>query len=301
MFKINFSEFKDKYVILGVLVFSVFYFNHTIASHLGLNFQMYGPKSTLDTLPYMSKNTMKIHKIENDKEIKMSFENGELMDLEIDGQLIDKSEYSNYEDIISKSKPQMGSKDNSQIFMWGGEDFDLDNDFFSFKLQNLDSLFEGFATSGLKMFRQLDGFEGMGDDNGEFWEDYMKRFKDMLQNDNFESLGIDTTFQFDFRNFGDEALGSDFNELDNGAKANNNFTEIIGNSLNRDELLLPNKTNTIELTGKHLKINGEKQPSNIWNKYKRIFEESTGTTLQRDSKITFDFEGVTPKRKYRSF
>jgi hypothetical protein len=44
--------------------------------------------------------------------------------------------------------------------------------------------------------------------------------------------------------------------------------------LNKDGLLIPGQENKVELTGKHLKINGEKQPTNIYQKYKRIFEEA---------------------------
>jgi len=76
---------------------------------------------------------------------------------------------------------------------------------------------------------------------------------------------------------------------------------VLGSQLNKDGLLLPQKENKIELTGKYLKINGEKQPSNIWNKYKRIFEEESGTTLEKNSRITFHFLGKESKRTYKAY
>ncbi|MBK8626194.1 MAG: hypothetical protein IPN86_11705 [Saprospiraceae bacterium] len=54
----------------------------------------------------------------------------------------------------------------------------------------------------------------------------------------------------------------------------NNFSDAIGNALNRDGLLIPNQSNKVELTGKHLKINGEKQPNNIYQKYRRILKNN---------------------------
>lgn len=68
-------------------------------------------------------------------------------------------------------------------------------------------------------------------------------------------------------------------------------SDKIGESLNQDGLLLPERNNTIELTGKTLKINGEKQPTNIHSKYKRIWEYETGTTLQGKDRISLDIMG----------
>lgn len=38
----------------------------------------------------------------------------------------------------------------------------------------------------------------------------------------------------------------------------NNFSDALGNALNKDGLLIPGQENKVELSGKHLKINGEK-------------------------------------------
>ncbi|MDD1444366.1 hypothetical protein MEO93_29315, partial [Dolichospermum sp. ST_sed3] len=99
-------------------------------------------------------------------------------------------------------------------------------------------------------------------------------------------------FNFDFNN---DYKGFEF------GKDSENFSEAIGNSLNRDGLLIPGQENKVELTGKQLKINGEKQPYNIFQKYKRIFEETSGTTLEKNSKLQFNYTGKESKRKFRVY
>jgi hypothetical protein len=82
---------------------------------------------------------------------------------------------------------------------------------------------------------------------------------------------------------------------------NKNFSDIIGSALNRDGLLIPGQENKVELTGKYLRINGEKQPTNIWQKYRRIFEQESGTVMQKNSRLEFKIMGKESKRKYRVY
>ncbi len=70
-----------------------------------------------------------------------------------------------------------------------------------------------------------------------------------------------------------------------------NVQERVGYELNRDGLLIFEKENKVELTGKHLKINGQKQPDNIYEKYKRIFEESSGIPVTKNSHLEFKILG----------
>ena len=116
----------------------------------------------------------------------------------------------------------------------------------------------------------MDGFEGFnnfkGFDGFEFFND------DNIQiRDNEELFGSDTV------------------------------VDKIGNALNRDGLLKEYKNNKIELSGKHLKINGEKMPKALFNKYKNIYQEETGAPLTKKSKMIFDVEGKPSKRKVRAF
>jgi len=75
----------------------------------------------------------------------------------------------------------------------------------------------------------------------------------------------------------------------------------IGKALNKDGLLEEYKSNKIELSGKHLKINGEKMPKALFNKYKNIYQQETGAPLTKKSKMVFDVEGKPSKRKVRAF
>jgi len=84
-------------------------------------------------------------------------------------------------------------------------------------------------------------------------------------------------------------------------KSRGKVADILGAELNKDGLLEPFKQNQVELTGKHLKINGEKQPSNIWGKYKRLYEDRTGMMMSKRSRIDFSVEGIKSDRKIRTF
>ncbi len=94
---------------------------------------------------------------------------------------------------------------------------------------------------------------------------------------------------------------NDANSLSKTSGKDADLTGILGTALNDDGMLLPNENNKVELTGKYLKINGERQPNNIFQKYKRILEEESGIELNKNSKLQFNIEGKTPKRRYRTF
>lgn len=83
-----------------------------------------------------------------------------------------------------------------------------------------------------------------------------------------------------------------------------NPTDKLIQELSKDGFILENEDNSIELTGKHLKINGEKQPSNIFKKYKKLYEDAVGHALSKNSKISIHHEsdgknGLPMKRKIR--
>jgi len=82
---------------------------------------------------------------------------------------------------------------------------------------------------------------------------------------------------------------------------NGTVVDKLGAALNSDGLLKPHKSNKVELSGKRLKINGEKMPSGLFEKYKSIYEQATGALLTRKSKIEFEVVGKSSKRKVRSF
>ena len=81
-----------------------------------------------------------------------------------------------------------------------------------------------------------------------------------------------------------------------------NLEQKLGSQLNKDGFLLPEKSNVVKLTGKYLRINGEKMPEVIFEKYKRLYEEETGIPLGEKNVIEFKMEGKASNgRKYRAF
>lgn len=66
----------------------------------------------------------------------------------------------------------------------------------------------------------------------------------------------------------------------------------IAYSLIDDAFVSGNTKSKVELTDKYLKIDGEKQPSNIYRKYKKIFESTTGLKLNKKTKIELEVDPV---------
>jgi hypothetical protein len=246
-------------------------------------------KVAQDSLP-LSKQKSSISVIENDKSIKIVTEDNQVTLLEIDGKTIEPSEYAQHQDIIDRYKPRSGG--NSFYFGFGnGREFgDQDIDDMIKRIPRFD-----FGDMGNMPQFQMRGFNNMDS---------------LIENFNFGNMdSLLRGFQFDMKNYDDGDFGnrmqewpglSDQFETMEPEKVND-YQSIIGNALNSDGFLIPGEMNSIELTGKHLKINGEKQPTNIWKKYKRIFEEESGLVLEPKSKLNFKIEGKIAKRKYRTF
>lgn len=266
----------------------------------------------IDTIPY-AKESIRIQKKTNDQDVKLSIENGKVTELEIDGKKIPESDYDKYQDIINDNRPSGISNGQSRMFFFG--DNSGENQSFEFNWGNNmfnDSIFEQFDLKGL-------GSLGFGPDQ---FQNQLKKLQEQLGSMNFNFQGMDSTSiafpnlenlknnpgfrMFDFNDgewsqapFGENSYDDESNP--NSRLNKNNFTDIIGTALNKDGLLIPGQQNDVELTGKSLKINGEKQPTNIYQKYRRIFEEESGTTLQKNSKLQFKFEGKESKRKYKVY
>lgn len=82
---------------------------------------------------------------------------------------------------------------------------------------------------------------------------------------------------------------------------NRTVEDKIGYELRKDRLIATGEVSEVELSGKHMKVNGDKQPKNIWNKYKEIFEEASGIELSKDSKLKFKVEGKKTISKSSAF
>lgn len=277
----------------------------------------------------------------NGKKVEVTKQNGEITALKIDGKEIPKSEHGNHQEEINgalngitfdlndssdklkmenlfdgKSMDSLFSKSFGMIF--DGENlrefsgdmerfFDNDvmerfKDMENFKMFDLKELenFEGFEQlENLEGFERLQNMEGLEnleetlEKMGIQLDSTIKMYNFDIENfDGFENFEGFDGFEF----FGDE----DIRETD-GLFGSSTVVDKLGSALNRDGLLEEYKANKIELSGKHLKINGEKMPKALFNKYKGIYEAETGAPLTKKSKMVFDVEGKPSKRKVRSF
>lgn len=279
--------------------------------------------------------------IEKDgQKIEVETENGETVGLKIDGREIPENEFDQYQDQIDAATKNFVFKDgnfnvfefeenhnfknldsilsNSFGMIFDGEDWRqfggnvrrfLDDDVLR-KLKDMEEFrsfddFEGFEKlhelEGLENLHELEGLEKL-EDLGEMLENLGIQIDSSMRTYefNFEDFdGFDGFNGFDgFEFFSDDNMHIRDRDQIFG---NNTVVDKIGNALNRDGLLEEFKTNKIEITGKHLKINGEKMPKAIYNKYKDIYQESTGAPLTKKSKMIFEIEGKPSKRKVRSF
>jgi hypothetical protein len=272
-----------------------------------------------DSIPHQ-KESIIIQRKTEDQDVKLSMENGKVTNLEIDGKKVDEKDYDKYKDIINDVNPRSHKKGNASTYFFGDG-----GNHMNFEFENhmgLDSLLKGFDFKSYGSFDQGQMREEMNKLKGQLGtmkfnlkgldslrfnlEDF--DFPDMGMMKNHPNMkfyhfgegefpGLENEFHFyDGDNFDHPQLFREFDHESDG-----NFSESIGKALNRDGLLIPYQENRVELTGKYLKINGEKQPSNIWQKYKRIFEEQSGAVLQKNSKLEFKFEGKESKRKYRVY
>ena len=169
-------------------------------------------------------------------------------------------DFSHLEDLeLQEWEGKEEFKEQMEEFKKQMEKHNLDN---MEHLKGLEELHEMEHLKGLEGLEKLRELEGLGE---------------MFENFNFEfpEWGIEN------RHFG------------------GNANDHIARELNEDGLIKIGENNEIELTGKHLKINGEKQPGNIWEKYKGIFEEYTGMKLTKDSKVKFDIIGKESRRGIR--
>lgn len=141
--------------------------------------------------------------------------------------------------------------------------------------QKVDSVFDLFP-------RNLKRDDFFGFNQKEESNPWGNRFDPKRFEQNFEQNFNDNGFRFNFPE----------GTMENIFESNQKVTvaDVISRSLQKDDIIEKDKVSIIEITGKHLKINGEKQPTNIWKKYKNIYERETGLILFKDSKIKFEVD-----------
>ncbi|MFZ1702736.1 MAG: M56 family metallopeptidase [Saprospiraceae bacterium] len=315
---------KNENILIGLIIVTSLLFASkvTIANHL--NFQKSSdylshffdfksnPATTIDSIP-VKKEKMIIIKKEDEKEVKVEMENGEIKLLEIDGKKIAPEEYHKYKeetkDIKMKTiRRHEGPGFGVHVYGMGDKDFEWNGNID----MNFDSLFQGIDWANSEerkiwsenMKREMKEMkEGLKQKNFHFFHsDSMMghRFpeKQMKFYFNDDEHDFEDERVFEFEGSGDHNMVKKYRFNDGGELlGKRTVSEVLGSQLSKDGFLLPNQENKVELTGKYLKINGEKQPSNIWNKYKRIFEVESGTILEKKSKISFSFQTKEKKKK----
>ncbi|MBK6784279.1 MAG: hypothetical protein IPG79_11355 [Saprospiraceae bacterium] len=202
-----------------------------------------------DSIP-VRKESVTIIKKENDKEVKLEMENGKIVDMEIDGKKIEPENYDKYPEVtkdiqIHSFGNDGGVKKDIRIYSFGDRDFEFD--FPS------DTFFRNFS------FEDIAGNRVFGDNV----KKHMEMLRDQLKNKNFEFYHFDSlkvlrynSFRFHFhKDFPgmDGEKSFEFNFPDNVAPFEDfefetapqrhpaNVNDVLGNQLNKDGLLIPNR------------------------------------------------------------
>ena len=286
-------------------------------------------KFYLDTIP--DKNDFHIKKKNNDTDLELEVQDGIIKELKINGKVIPAEEYTQLEELIKEIAPA-GEKDIITIFPYCGDDFG--NFYFldkQKKVHNIDSIV-------LDLENQLDGFSfldtldfdsifqhsisgklsGLGDElsllDSILGNKLSNKFGGMSNNkfqidsilDLFPNKLPDLTFPFRFEDrFLPQHKPNWFNHSEPFTfpipRAGDNTAEVLSYNLLKDQLISQDKVSTLELSSKNMKIDGEKQPSNLWRKYKKIYEQHSGIALSKDSKVTMTIDPNAVKFPHKIF
>ncbi len=271
----------------------------------------------IDTIPDQSQAKITINSQHQNQEIELSMENGEIKHLRIDGEEIPEEEYEKYLDQIDVDISHDPSSSDSRFFNFYMDQFDTHG-----IQEKLKESFRGFEFDPNHLKSNRDQFRFFFEDGSDYPQfdsmdidisgiiesiPEMRFLEDMKLN----SLDIDSLISqarkgsiYRFDGLDDFNFGPSFpNGQDFSMKHLGQLKPIdkISAELSEDGFLNGETMNKIELTGKHLKINGEKQASNIHQKYKRLYEDAVGHVLSDDSKIKFEVDkSQIKKSKKRS-
>jgi beta-lactamase regulating signal transducer with metallopeptidase domain len=268
--------------------------------------------TSLDTIKPISKkkSTQTIIKSDGDKNVELKMEDGEITSLKIDDKVIDKGDYDKYQDVIDETKPaadgegvslRIKRNGNPRIFM-NGEMIDFSD--INEKMKELK--LENFGENGEKIKIFSDG-------EGDLF--------DMLDKVKKNLGGFDTTFTFKLGELGGKLDKMDFNFGNMDSLLSNSFKSLgdniwirEGNGMNNewndndwplktlrkkgiqatlkeqlaaDGFKVNEKNIDVEITDKGLKIDGDKQAENMFNKYKKLIEIETGLQIEEGTKLNY--------------
>jgi len=177
------------------------------------------------------------------------------------------------------------------------------DDFEGEPYQWIDSLKNGMMDGKGFFFLDQNGGDQLGGQFGNMQE-MLQPMLDSLMNGgmfqqfNFGNLGDMQGGNFDMKQFfGDGDMNMD--ELRNFGGGKKTFADKMEAEMWKDKLLQTEDINQIEITGKHLKVNGVKQPQATFEKYRDLFELSQGHALTPDSTLKLNFSNEKPKKKKR--
>ena len=338
----------------------------------------------LDTLPEVKTQEKKIKKIisiddssdimiikkeisgsdEEDQDIELEMENGEVSSMIVNGKKVDPADYDQYMekfDVDTNMNTDVdGNKTITKTYTFDSDSDEMDEsheksirvktlrlgekvnqrelkkmleilekqvdladlqDLKALKaLENLDGIESLEALKSLESLKALDALKGLeGLEGLDALDGESIRIK-MLDGDG-NMIFMDEDMDIDFDSFDFDTMGENptiimkrfeegndehfqFPNGDNEFRfesfgSGKSISDKIAYKLNKDGLLEVDQSNKIELSGKHLKINGDKQPKNIFSKYKRYYEEIMGMELTKGSKIEFEAKGKS--QAIRSF
>jgi len=255
-----------------------------------------------DTIP--EKNALIIKKKNKSESIDVKMVDGEITEMRIDGEIIPEDRYEEYNDRIKIDADKGISITNPNPNF----DFDEDRIFSkgsSFIFSDGDNLMNFNDTNHFNMDSLGDSssFDEMMEGLGLMEENQENHLRELSKH--MESMDSTLALRFEqhVSPFGGEnnkmfkhyKFNSPNNLRGNNSDAfpfshaKNNLKSKMTRELAEDEFLKTGE-NKVELSGKQMKINGEKQPSNIWNKYKKLYERYVGAELNKDSKIVLEID-----------
>lgn len=172
----------------------------------------------------------------------------------------------------------------------------------------IDSLKNGMMDGKGFFFLDPNGGDNLGMQFGQMQE-MLRPMLDSMMNGGMMGGGIFD--QFNFGDMGDmgqmfdmsKLFGQDMDLGDLGNFGNSSkmtFADKLEAEMWKDDLLQEEDINKVEITGKDLKINGQKQSKAIFEKYRDMFELSQGYSLTHDSIIKLNLGNEKPQQQKRS-
>ncbi len=261
-------------------------------------------KSYLDTIP--ERNNYHIKKRSQNQSVELQMQDGKIHELKIDGKIVERKDYNSVQGIIDSLRPD-NKNGMITVFPDCGEDFG--NIYFLDKnrrVTKLDTMLSDFDA-------RLKTIEDLTEDKLGFHIDQFspevvdsliaemeaKDFKSYISKkkvrvDSLKDLmpSFDSAPNWRLVESGPRVFwtkAEPVNSVQKFIKVNNgSLADQLAKELLEDRLISLEEISILKLTGKHMKINGEKQPSNIWKKYKAIYESVTEIMLSKNSSMEME-------------